>query len=356
MITGPAAFTIPKNSFVWMLGDIKLDECSEYTHLGEVISQDMSLTKHIIHLHAKAYSILNTIFATATEPALNMMKMATLIELYETCWLRAVLYNAETWGTFGINNPKLEQLQLNALRRILKIPSSTPKAAIYGDLGILPISHEVHKLQFLYLWRVLNSETITKKVINNQIKHKDPNSWLTNVTNLLTHYKLPTNLASIQSSPLPAWKKIITNRIDALFTEWYTNETTKLTKMLMLSAYKCIPKKEQYITNLSRNEASAIFRLRFKMTLSPLNHSSGSPVCPRCKDGLASDQHALTSCIALQHLRDKYNIYGITAVFTQSEDSSLMKKYAAFLVEAKLIPSEFASFAHPPQNATRKTK
>ena len=102
--------------------------------------------------------------------------MATFIELHHKCWTPAMLYNSETWMTSNKDIDRLEQLQLNTLRRFLKVPTSTPKIAIYSELGIQPIHFTIHQMKLKYLWKLLNSTTNTRQILTTQLLLHEKNS------------------------------------------------------------------------------------------------------------------------------------------------------------------------------------
>ena len=323
----------------WSLGEIILDECRTYTYLGEVIAQSLVLDDHIKHVRERSFWVTSTMFATASETTLSMLKMGSLLQLYRSCWLHAVLYNAGTWTTTQRDDTKLAQIQLTLLRRILKVPSSTPKAAIFGELGIQPIQYDLHRRQLALLHKLLTSAPkLPKLAFQNQLNYPHHNSWITVVQPLLARYGLPKYQSAVQVFGREPWRRLVNKALHRHFTQWFREEAVRSTKLLKMSAHKLSPCVESYVTQMSRNQVSAIFRLRCGMTKSPANHSSGAPTCPRCSAGLGSDQHALSCCPSLQQLRTKYNIQGISPVFSQSSNVELMSRYAAFLQEAELIP------------------
>ena len=81
----------------------------------------------------------------------NMMTAPVLL-----CVPARLIYNAEAWSSLTEANIQcLHKAQLHYLRRVLEIPKSTPTAALFLDLGILPIQYEIKKKQLLYLKDVL---------------------------------------------------------------------------------------------------------------------------------------------------------------------------------------------------------
>ena len=84
--------------------------------------------------------------------------MESLFKLYHTVIVPATVYSYETWRKCKTNNSKLNEIQISVLRRILKLPISTPLVSIYIETGILPLNLECEKRQLMYLWTLPNKK------------------------------------------------------------------------------------------------------------------------------------------------------------------------------------------------------
>ena len=56
------------------------------------------------------------------------IQMEPQFNLYHVVIAPAIVYSCETWIKCETDNSKLNQIQISALRRILKLPISTPLA------------------------------------------------------------------------------------------------------------------------------------------------------------------------------------------------------------------------------------
>jgi hypothetical protein len=234
----------------------------------------------------------------------------------------------------------LEKLQLQALKRYLKTPTSTPNHALYMDLGILPLEAEVDITQFKYLWKLLNSSNQANQILRTQLNLNTRESWTSKVLSKLAKYNLPCSPATIKRYTKKRWSSLVT---DTVAREFLCNQiptkaanSTKLTRMLR---HKRVAKLEEYITHLSRRRASAIFRLRCKSTRAADNmcHTTNLPICDKCSLNLASDQHLYTNCPATQNLRQKFQINDLEAIYPPV-DMPTLERVADFAIEAGLIP------------------
>ena len=63
-----------------------------------------------------------------------------------------LLFGSEIWGFENLAS--LEKFRIRCLKTILHLKSSTPDYMIYGELGILPLEHDV-KLRMINYWSKL---------------------------------------------------------------------------------------------------------------------------------------------------------------------------------------------------------
>ena len=113
--------------------------------------------------------------------------MQTLLNLYKSCIIPALIYGYETWIPTTEDISKLIQMQLSAIQRILKIPTSTPLVSIYMETGELPIILECGKRQLTYLWVLLNSKIQIKDILDIQLKEYKSNTG--SLANHLLHLR-----------------------------------------------------------------------------------------------------------------------------------------------------------------------
>ena len=119
-----------------------------------------------------------------------------MILLYYSVFLPRLIYNAEAWSSLTEANIQcLLKAQLHYLRRVLEIPKSTPTAALFLDLGILPIQYEIEKKQLLYLKCVLkkNADDLVQQTCYQMLEYQGENNRANHLTFLLRKYNLPLN-------------------------------------------------------------------------------------------------------------------------------------------------------------------
>ena len=108
-------------------------------YLDEVLTNDLKITQHLKENKANIQSILDVCIYTTKNEILSQIKTRTLIKLYRTTILPALSYGCEAWYISREDIKELTDIQFTIIRTILKLPISTPKPALLGEIGEFPI-------------------------------------------------------------------------------------------------------------------------------------------------------------------------------------------------------------------------
>ena len=132
-----------------------------------------------------------------------------MLLLYRSIFIPRLIYNCETWTNITSKDyAPLRKSQLSFLRRALELPRSVPTAALYLELGILPIKYEIAIRQLLFLKKILdkNENDPVSQVYREMIKYEFENNWARNVLDLRVRYNLPLNDENVHLLSKGAWK------------------------------------------------------------------------------------------------------------------------------------------------------
>ena len=294
---------------------------------------------HINYLQQKLIANTNRIFAIGSDESLSRIKMSTYMQLHERCLIPSLLYNAETWTMSKDETRRLEQLQLRTLRTYLKAPRSVPKMAFYLELGLYPVEATIDITQIKYLWKLLNTTTQVRAILETQLHLDTSGSWADQILDKLINYGLPVNTRTIKHYTKKRWDDLVTKTVRRKHEHNIYNEATKSIKLTRILQHKKKPVMENYITLLNRKRASTIFRLRCKSTKSAdnMNHATALPICPKCSQNLASDNHLFTECPGTESLRNKFNVYSLDPIYQQDVQLEVLERMADFAMHCNIV-------------------
>ena len=130
----------------WTCVPLVLEEVHhQYKYLGHIVSSNLNNKNNIDNKKRLIEAALTVCMAVASDEILHHIKLDTLTQLYNTCIVPIILYGSEVWTES--NYAPLEQMQHKCLKRILKVPTSTPNAAKTMEFGNLPIQTLAHRRQ-----------------------------------------------------------------------------------------------------------------------------------------------------------------------------------------------------------------
>ena len=138
-----------------------MPEASSDTYLGDIISSDgknrLNLESRLSKGRGKAAEILAMINNLSLGK--HFFKIAMLLR--ETLFLGSVLTNSEVWYRLSQADLKdIESLDRSLITRICSLPSSTPSAGLYLELGCMRIGTIIKARRLNYLHYLVNLERV----------------------------------------------------------------------------------------------------------------------------------------------------------------------------------------------------
>ena len=205
------------------------------------------------------------------------------------------------------------------LKRILKVPFSTPREALYIETGLLDPEHVIKKNRISMESRIRNGNNQTMKKIM-ELKHKG--AWAEQNREL----KKETNISDedIMGTKYQL-RKQLKNNINYKFEHALksTAESKSKMKYYMEGKQKWkIGERAKYISQLTRNQASTIFKTRTRMLKTKSNYKNGHKDlnCRLCGKEEETQQHVLEKCEQLVEIET------ITKEMVFQEDTEKLKE------------------------------
>ena len=215
------------------------------------------------------------------------MKMNTLMKLYKSCIIPSITYACECWIITKGEEKILSNIQTQTLKKIMKVPDSTPNAAILGELGEKPMVMQYEEKQIIFLWDLIHYKNRCNDIFKIQVSMgADKRTIVQLILEKLKKYEIEQDISAISNLTKRKWKKIVKHKVWKKANEWFLSELQRLSKLETLKRYKQEIKLEKYVTELSRSEATLIFKSRTRMlnTKNNFRNSRKSTLeYPRCQ-------------------------------------------------------------------------
>ena len=126
-----------------------------FRYLGDIFSSKGDNMAMIEKRMKRSVGSTIELISLCKEVQFGDSQINNMLLLYQSIFWPRLIYNCEAWSNISENDYKqLQNAQLAFLRRVMEVPRSTPVAATFLELGILPIRYETGKRQLLFLKRV----------------------------------------------------------------------------------------------------------------------------------------------------------------------------------------------------------
>ena len=128
-----------KDQIELKIGDRIIEETDQYTYLGEVNNKLMNLKHQIMNIERKVEAAYQTMITVAEDREFRGIKMECVWKLISVCIIPIITYASETWEPNKRELKKLNQILDKIIRRVLMVPDSTPREALYIETGLVDI-------------------------------------------------------------------------------------------------------------------------------------------------------------------------------------------------------------------------
>ena len=203
---------------------------------------------------------------------------------------------------------ELEHLDLTLLRKVTRVPFSTPTETYYRELGILSIETILKKRRINYLHYLLNrkEDEMLYTFFTTQLNNPTPGDWTEQVKLDCLDLNIPFDFEYMLSKSKESFKNMVKIKAEEYELERLRAKQGKHSKMANVK-YVEMKMQEYFKTpGITTEEALNLFKWRVRMATFGENYRGGQPfvVCPLCLNHLDNQPMAL-SC---EEMRKKLTI------------------------------------------------
>ena len=322
------------------LGNMEVDYTDQYKYLGEILNERRTMESQIPEIKKKTEAAFQTIMVIAGDKNLRKVKMEIVWKLLETCIKPIILYACETWCPTKKDVQELNRIYDKILKRILKVPTSTPREVLYLETKNMDIEHTWENNQILMYHRLLTTENETLEAM---MKNPTEKSWAEKTRKLIYNY----TDEPIHTMRKGMAKQHIKKKIQQKMTEEMENMSNTKSKVkyytegnILTNGTKRNNKRPKYMEVLTRNEVSMIFRARTRMIHAKANYKNmhKETKCRGCGAENETQEHILEECTGI-HENNEENKITKEELFNNMLDTDQLRKLAGKIqkIEEKIM-------------------
>ena len=215
------------------------------------------------------------------------MEVVVKMLLYEMTITPTIFYNIEAWTNLRKSDKeRLEVIQGKTLKKLLRLPKSTPYWGLLIELGIWPVEWQNKYKKLMLLHNLLHSddERIAKQIILDQRDTKQSKCWYSEVRETIEDLGLTKDPSKCMK---PEWKRSTKEAITKKVKEEANEKKESLKKLRFLAQHG----KKDYITLMDGKEAVEVLRIKLNMTLCISGNIGIKQKCQLCSDEMETTEH-----------------------------------------------------------------
>ena len=250
------------------------------------------------YIKGKAEGAFQKMNALTGNSNFSMIEMETIWKVVETCIAPIITYGGEIWESDPATYKPANVIYEGILKRILKVPPSTPREAIYIETGLLDPETIIKKNRISMESRIIKGTNLTMKELINM---KDEGSWAEQNKKLKEEIKIEDSDINgseyhLKNTIQKRMKRNLEDKLKA------SAETKSKMKYYMdgKQTWK-VGERAKYISKLTRNQVSTIFKARTRMLKIKSNYKNGYKdlKCRICNNEEESQKHVMEDCVIL---------------------------------------------------------
>ena len=153
-----------------------LEETDHYKYLGHIQTKNNSLDKQIKMVRGKIEAAYQKILSVAGSATFYEMEMETIWITIASNIIPIITYSGETWEPTKKETIEINRIMDNILKRVLKVPQSTPRECLYIETGIMDPQALIMKNRLNMHNRIMNGNNKTLKKL---LESESTKSWAT---------------------------------------------------------------------------------------------------------------------------------------------------------------------------------
>ena len=248
------------------VGDEAIENATFIEYLGDIFNQKGDNSDMIKDRVKRGVAAIVSIDAILSDLQLGTFTVSVYLLLYHSLFLSAVLFNSQAWSNLSKKDiDDLQKCQLKMLKKILGVARSTSNAYTFLELGVLPISYEIHKRQISFLHHILNlpDNDPVKKMYENMKKLPGEKNWYNCVTRHLENYKISLSKDQIKNLSKDAFKRTVKKAVTQIALLNLQDECSKQKKTSSLVYTKL--QAQDYLSQMYPWQSRLISQCRSKM-------------------------------------------------------------------------------------------
>ena len=237
------------------------------TYLGNMFNNKGNNKDNIEDRVNKARGCMVESLALCSEITLGVFIVPSLLLTHNMIFVPTLLYGAQTWTNLTVKEQKtIKTVQLQFLKRILRVPSSACNSVVFLETGMLPVIYEIDILKLMFLHHILTMEEDdpVKRIYKEQLKIPEEKNWANELVVMRRKYELVESDTEIEGLSKEEWKGKVHTQVKTEAIIQLNLEKNQLSKSAIYPDADSF-KTAKYMYHLTVSHSCLLFRLRSRI-------------------------------------------------------------------------------------------
>ena len=301
-------------------GEIK--RAKVYKYLGNWANEEANMDTQLEMMEKRIGEIVRSTDLIAGKEAVGNMEVTVKLFLYQRTIIQTMYYNIEAWSNMRkIDEERLEVIQGKLLKKLLKLPKSTPYWGILIESGMWPIKWQIvyEKLMLLHNLFHSDDERTAKQVIKGQQRNHEKECWYSEAKDALCYLAIDKHPEDAIKSE---WKRITKEKINKKVQEEAEVKRREMKKLRFIGQHG----RKEYVNAMNADEVREVMKIKLNMVLTIAGNIGQKQTCKICLTDDETTEHVFL-CTGIKNedkltpddilKTDKYSLLKVLKLFNE---------------------------------------
>lgn len=212
----------------WSFDGKEVERVRTYKYVGVMVNEEGTWKDHVEKVLEKAKKLSRAMKSWLFRH--DSVSVRAKLEVWRIMIASGMRYGSEVWWADKVETRKLEAVQMEVLRWLLKVSDSATNDFVRGEMGVFELERERHKAMLIWLGRLVGMKEgrWAKRMYNMKWERKGVvgykrKSWEVKVGELVGKYQLKEELEMLGDGKLEMeeWRKVVYQKVEeAAIEDW----------------------------------------------------------------------------------------------------------------------------------------
>ena len=269
-----------------------IQKAERYKYLGNWVNEGGNMDTQLEEVQKKVPFIIREANIVGGRENVGSMEVNVKILLYEKVIVPTIFYNLEVWTNMRKKDiERMEIIQGNVLKGLLRLPKATPYWGILIELGIWPVEWQLKYRKMMLYHQILISkdDRKIKRIILEQKKNNYKECWYSEIVEIgnRTNVEIDTEIVRIMKKSV--WKEKVKMAVDIVVKGLAVEKIESMKKLRFLKEFG----RKKYIEELNGYEVIDALKIKLNMVESIMDNYGKRMECVLCNSE-ETTEHIIT--------------------------------------------------------------